>query len=121
MDHGVMDKHPICIGIAIIGIVASVEPSLPLALWSPIDPEDNVTEWGGTTQEMLIKDASALRVTLGREPGTGNSRSGTQHNIYYRRPSTRMGTIWDFDKSMGGFPGTRNPFGWLSQRAALFS
>lgn len=58
-----------------------------------------VKTWGGTTQEMLIKDASALRVTLGREPGTGNSRSGTQHNIYYRRPSTRMGTIWEVRKA----------------------
>lgn len=54
-----------------------------------------VKTWGSTTEEMLIKDASALRVTLGTEPGRGNSRSGTTHNIYYRRPSTRMGAIWE--------------------------
>ena len=55
-----------------------------------------VKTWGKTTQEMLVKDASALRVTLGAEPGRGNMaiRYGLPRSIYYRRPTTRMGTVW---------------------------
>ncbi|MCB9870040.1 MAG: amidohydrolase family protein [Planctomycetes bacterium] len=55
-----------------------------------------VKTWGNTTAEMLVKDASNLRVTLGAEPGDGNRdiRSGMPRTIYYRRPMTRMGTVW---------------------------
>jgi imidazolonepropionase-like amidohydrolase len=56
---------------------------------------------GKTTADMLVKDNSALRVTLGREPGSGNMaiRGGTPSTIYYRRPTTRMGTVWTVRKA----------------------
>lgn len=60
-----------------------------------------VKTYGRSKQNMLVKDDSALRVTLGREPSGGNRdiRSGTPSNIYYRRPMTRMGTIWMLRKA----------------------
>jgi hypothetical protein len=30
-----------------------------------------------------------------------------------------MGPLWDFDKTMGGDPGTLNPIGWLGQRFGI--
>jgi len=55
-----------------------------------------VKTYGSSKESMLVKDGSALRVTLGREPSAGNRdiRGGTPSTIYYRRPMTRMGTIW---------------------------
>lgn len=60
-----------------------------------------VKTYGKSKSSMLVKDGSALRVTLGREPSAGNRdiRSGTPMNIYYRRPMTRMGTIWAVRKA----------------------
>ncbi len=60
-----------------------------------------VKTYGKSKRGMLVKDSSALRVTLGREPSAGNRdiRSGTPNSIYYRRPMTRMGTIWAVRKA----------------------
>jgi imidazolonepropionase-like amidohydrolase len=51
---------------------------------------------GATVADMLLRDASCLRVTLGTEPGSGNRaiRGGVPSSIYYRRPTTRMGVVW---------------------------
>jgi len=51
---------------------------------------------GKTVSEMLLRDESGLRLTLGSEPSSGNRaiRGGTPNTIYYRRPTTRMGVIW---------------------------
>ncbi len=51
---------------------------------------------GSTVAEMLMKDASALRMTMGSEPSRGNRamRYGTPIGLYYRRPTTRMGVVW---------------------------
>jgi imidazolonepropionase-like amidohydrolase len=51
---------------------------------------------GSTVAEMLLKDASALRLTMGAEPSSGNRaiRGGTPYGLYYRRPTTRMGVVW---------------------------
>src|SRR5262249_2535753 len=40
---------------------------------------------------------TALRVVLGAEPSMGNRaiRGGTVDSIYYRRPTTRMGVVWE--------------------------
>lgn len=52
---------------------------------------------GETVAEMLLKDESCLRVTMGTEPGRGNRaiRGGSPVGIYYRRPTTRMGVVWE--------------------------
>lgn len=51
---------------------------------------------GATVADMLVRDASCLRLTLGSEPGSGNRaiRGGVPSSIFYRRPTTRMGTIF---------------------------
>jgi imidazolonepropionase-like amidohydrolase len=50
---------------------------------------------------MVVKDETALRITLGAEPSGGNRaiRGGTVDSIYYRRPTTRMGVIWEVRRS----------------------
>lgn len=51
---------------------------------------------GKTVYEMLLRDESGLRMTMGREAASGNRaiRGGAPDSIYYRRPTTRMGVIW---------------------------
>jgi imidazolonepropionase-like amidohydrolase len=51
---------------------------------------------GATVADMLVKDGSALRMTMGSEPSRGNRsmRWGTPVGLYYRRPTTRMGVVW---------------------------
>jgi len=51
---------------------------------------------GATVDQMLVKDASALRMAMGSEPSNGNRaiRYGTPVGLYYRRPTTRMGVVW---------------------------
>ncbi|MBK8979531.1 MAG: amidohydrolase family protein [Planctomycetes bacterium] len=52
---------------------------------------------GDTLAQMLVKDESGLRLTMGAEPSSGNRaiRGGTPVGIYYRRPTTRMGVVWE--------------------------
>ena len=56
---------------------------------------------GATIAEMLLKDRSSLRVTLGAEPSQGNMaiRGGSPDSIYFRRPTTRMGVVWSLRKA----------------------
>ncbi len=51
---------------------------------------------GNTVGEMLLLDESGMRLTMGAEPSVGNRaiRGGIPDNMYYRRPTTRMGVIW---------------------------
>lgn len=46
---------------------------------------------------MVVRDEAALRIALGAEPSSGNRaiRGGSVDSIYYRRPTTRMGVIWE--------------------------
>ena len=57
---------------------------------------------GDTVADMLMRDESCLRVTMGSEPGSGNRaiRGGTPTGLYYRRPTTRMGVVWELRKAM---------------------
>jgi imidazolonepropionase-like amidohydrolase len=52
---------------------------------------------GATVERMLVREDSGLRLTMGLEPTTGNRavRGGTPASLYYRRPTTRMGVIWE--------------------------
>lgn len=56
---------------------------------------------GATVAQMLLKDRSSLRVTLGAEPSQGNMaiRGGAPDSIYFRRPTTRMGVVWSLRKA----------------------
>jgi imidazolonepropionase-like amidohydrolase len=56
---------------------------------------------GDTVAEMLVQDESGLRLTMGSEPSSGNRaiRGGTPVGIYYRRPTTRMGVVWEARKA----------------------
>lgn len=49
---------------------------------------------------LLVDDAS-LRITMGAEPSMGNRaiRGGRPDSMYYRRPTTRMGVIWEVRKA----------------------
>lgn len=50
---------------------------------------------------LLLKEDASLRITLGSEPSMGNRaiRGGEVDSIYYRRPTTRMGVVWEVRKS----------------------
>ena len=56
---------------------------------------------GDTLAEMLVSDESGLRLTMGSEPSSGNRaiRGGRPEGIYYRRPTTRMGVVWEARKA----------------------
>lgn len=56
---------------------------------------------GASVPAMILKQDSGLRVTLGSAPGTGNQevRRGQPNSIYFRRPTTRMGTVWMLRKA----------------------
>ncbi len=46
---------------------------------------------------MVVKQDASLRIVLGAEPSQGNRaiRGGRVESIYYRRPTTRMGVVWE--------------------------
>jgi imidazolonepropionase-like amidohydrolase len=56
---------------------------------------------GATPAAMLLKDESSLRIAMGSEPSGGNRaiRGGNVDSIYYRRPTTRMGVVWEVRKA----------------------
>ncbi len=62
---------------------------------------DAILKTGGPLQERLLKSGSGLRVTLGTLPGYGNRppRWGKPTSLYNRRPTTRMGTIWEIRRA----------------------
>ena len=57
---------------------------------------------GRIPQEMIIKDEAALALVMGYEASYSNRipRSSPPVNFYYRRPTTRMATIWMLRKSL---------------------
>ena len=56
---------------------------------------------GQSVADMLLREDSCLRVAMGSEPSSGNRaiRGGTPDSIYYRRPTTRMGVVWEVRKA----------------------
>ena len=56
---------------------------------------------GATVERMLIREESGLRLAMGSEPSQGNRaiRGGTPVGMYYRRPTTRMGVVWEARKA----------------------
>lgn len=56
---------------------------------------------GDTVERMLLKNESGLRLAMGSEPSSGNRaiRGGTPVGMYYRRPTTRMGVVWEARKA----------------------
>ncbi len=62
---------------------------------------DAILKTGGPLGERLVKTGSGLRITLGQLPGMGNRppRWGKPTSMYTRRPTTRMGTIWEIRRA----------------------
>jgi imidazolonepropionase-like amidohydrolase len=56
---------------------------------------------GQDLDKMVLRTDASLRITLGAEPSMGNRaiRGGRVDSIYYRRPTTRMGVVWEVRKS----------------------
>ncbi len=56
---------------------------------------------GDTVAAMLVKERVGLNLNVGREPSDGNRaiRGGAPVGMYYRRPTTRMGVIWEVRRS----------------------
>lgn len=52
---------------------------------------------GSDPAAMVLKEDASLRIVLGAEPSMGNRaiRGGRVESIYYRRPTTRMGVVWE--------------------------
>ncbi|MBX3465071.1 MAG: amidohydrolase family protein [Planctomycetes bacterium] len=56
---------------------------------------------GAEPAARVLKDAASLRIVMGAEPSMGNRaiRGGRVDSIYYRRPTTRMGVVWEVRKA----------------------
>jgi imidazolonepropionase-like amidohydrolase len=56
-----------------------------------------VKTWAEDPQAMVLREDASLRIVLGTEPSQGNRaiRGGRVDSIYYRRPTTRMGVVWE--------------------------
>jgi imidazolonepropionase-like amidohydrolase len=79
---------------------------------------------GGNLKDITLKDAVAVRASLGVDAYSGNSGFRTfgggdaLANIYARRPNSRMATVWELRKVLfdsrlsvlgSGFSGPQNP------------
>ncbi|MFT4839685.1 MAG: imidazolonepropionase-like amidohydrolase [Planctomycetota bacterium] len=53
--------------------------------------------FGTDPKEMVIKEDASMRIVMGAEPSMSNRaiRGGSVNSMYYRRPTTRMGVIWE--------------------------
>ncbi len=62
---------------------------------------DAILKTGGPLGERLVKSGGGLRITLGQLPGMGNRppRWGKPTSMYTRRPTSRMGTIWEIRRA----------------------
>jgi len=60
-----------------------------------------VKTFGTDPASMVLKEDASLRIVMGAEPSMGNRaiRGGTVDSIYYRRPTTRMGVVWEVRKA----------------------
>jgi imidazolonepropionase-like amidohydrolase len=60
-----------------------------------------VKTFGSDPAAMVLKDAASLRIVMGAEPSMGNRaiRGGSVDSMYYRRPTTRMGVVWEVRKA----------------------
>ncbi|HZN39920.1 MAG TPA: amidohydrolase family protein [Planctomycetota bacterium] len=60
-----------------------------------------VKTFGTDPASMVLKEDASLRIVMGAEPSMGNRaiRGGTVDSIYYRRPTTRMGVVWEARKA----------------------
>src|SRR5262245_32198672 len=56
---------------------------------------------GDSLKEMVVRDAAALKATVGSGPSAGNypPRGMPPMDVYARRPTTRMGVTWLFRKA----------------------
>lgn len=52
---------------------------------------------GDTVAAMVVKDRTGLRLAMGGEPSASNRaiRGGVPLGLYVRRPTTRMGVVWE--------------------------
>jgi imidazolonepropionase-like amidohydrolase len=60
-----------------------------------------VKTFGSDPAAMVLKEDSGLRLVMGTEPSMGNRaiRGGNVDSMYYRRPTSRMGVVWEARKA----------------------
>ncbi|MCA8973866.1 MAG: amidohydrolase family protein [Planctomycetes bacterium] len=60
-----------------------------------------VKTWGSDPAKMVLARDTSLRIVMGSEPSLGNRaiRGGRVESMYYRRPTTRMGVVWEARKA----------------------
>lgn len=60
-----------------------------------------VKTFGKDPAAMVLKADASLRIVMGAEPSMGNRaiRGGSVDSMYYRRPTTRMGVVWETRKA----------------------
>ncbi|MBL8747945.1 MAG: amidohydrolase family protein [Planctomycetes bacterium] len=60
-----------------------------------------VKTWGTDPATMVLNAEASLRIVMGTEPSMGNRaiRGGSVDSMYYRRPTTRMGVVWEARKA----------------------
>jgi imidazolonepropionase-like amidohydrolase len=60
-----------------------------------------VKTFGKDPASMVLKEDASLRIVMGAEPSMGNRaiRGGNVDSMYYRRPTTRMGVVWEVRKA----------------------
>lgn len=60
-----------------------------------------VKTFGSDPAAMVLKAEASLRIVMGAEPSMGNRaiRGGSVDSMYYRRPTTRMGVVWEARKA----------------------
>jgi len=81
-----------------------------------------VKTWGSDPRSMVLVEDCSLRIVMGAEPSMGNRaiRGGSVDSMYYRRPTTRMGVVWEtrkafyeakaaLEQTQGGAPPATNP------------
>lgn len=79
-----------------------------------------VKTFGSDPAKMVLARDTSLRIVMGSEPSLGNRaiRGGRVDSIYYRRPTTRMGVVWEARKAfydakeemtLGAGPATSDP------------
>lgn len=56
---------------------------------------------GGSLAQMIVREDMALKAAMGSAPSAGNfpPRGGPPSSFYARRPTTRMGVVWEFRRA----------------------
>jgi len=86
-------QHSIQVGVTTL-LVEPGERNVIGGLGSVVKPV------GRSGREMLVREDAVLKAVMGRRPAWGNqSPRRSQASFFSRRPTTRMGVVWEFRKA----------------------